>query len=58
MSTPSIFPKIDLLLPFKESFSSDNAGAVSTIVRDLIAEGTTPETQTVFGKEIEHPFPG
>ena len=58
MSTPSIIPKIDLLLPFKESFSSTNAGAVSTIVRDLIAEGTKPETQTVFGKEIEHPFPG
>ena len=56
MPTPSIIPKIDLILPFKESFSSTNAGAVSTIVRDLIAEGAKPETQTVFGKEIEHPF--
>ena len=58
MSKPSTIPKIDMLLPFKESFSAVNAGAVSTIVRDLIAEGTKPETQTVFGKEIEHPFPG
>ena len=58
MSKPSTVPKIDLLLPFKESFSATNAGAVSTIVRDLIAEGSKPETQTVFGKEIEHPFPG
>ena len=58
MSKPSTIPKIDLLLPFKESFSAANAGAVSTIVRDLIAEGSKPETQTVFGKEIANPFPG
>ena len=58
MSTLSTIPKIDLLLPFKESFSARNAGAVATIVRDLIAEGVKPETQTVFGKKTEHPFPG
>ena len=58
MSTRSTIPKIDLLLPFKESFSEGNAGAVATIVRDLIAEGVKPETQTVFGKKTEHPFPG
>tara|TARA_B100001057_G_C22818712_1_gene938544 strand:+ start:944 stop:2107 length:1164 start_codon:yes stop_codon:yes gene_type:complete len=58
MSKPSATPKIDLLLPFKESFSAANAGAVSTIVRDLISEGTKSGTQTVFGKKIEHPFPG
>ncbi len=58
MAKSSTTPKIDLLLPFKESFSAANAGAVSTIVRDLISEGTKPGTQTVFGKEVEQPFPG
>ena len=49
-------PKIDLLLPSKESFSPTNAGAVSTIVRDLVAESTKPETQTVFGYKTEKSF--
>ena len=50
--------KIDMLLPSKEAFSAGNAGAVSTIVRDLVAESKKPETQTIFGKRIEKPFPG
>ena len=58
MSTLSTISKVDLLLPFKESFSAKNAGAVATIVHDLIAEGVKPETQTVFGKKTENPFPG
>ncbi len=58
MPKPSTIPKVDLLLPSKESFSAANAGAVSTIVRDLVAESANPETQTVFGKKIEQPFPG
>ena len=57
MPKPSNNPKIDLLLPSKESFSPANAGAVSTIVRDLVAESTKPEAQTVFGKKTEQPFP-
>ena len=47
-----------MLLPPKESFSARNAGAVSTIVRDVIAESKKPETQTVFGSKIEQPFSG
>ena len=50
MATPSIIPKIHLLLPFKSPFS-ENAGAVSTIVRDLIAEGTKPETRPYLEKK-------
>ena len=58
MPKPSHNPKIDLLLPPKESFSPENAGAVSTIVRDLVAESRKPEAQTVFGNKSEKPFPG
>ena len=58
MPKPSNIPKIDLLLPSKESFSPTNAGAVSTIVRDIVIESTRAEAQTVFGKKTEHPFPG
>ncbi len=58
MPKPSNNPKIDLLLPSKESFSPENAGAVSTIIRDLIAESSKPGAQTVFGNKTEKPFPG
>ena len=58
MPKPSNNPKIDLLLPSKESFSPANAGAVSTIVRDLVLESAIPEAQTVFGNKSEKPFPG
>lgn len=58
MPKPLTISKIDMLLPYKESFSAAKAGAVSTIVRDLVAESTKPNTQTVFGSKIEQPFPG
>ena len=58
MPKPLKNPKIDLLLPSKESFSPENAGAVSTIVRDLVAESSKPGAQTVFGKKTENPFSG
>ena len=58
MSTPSIFQRSICYFRSKSPFLRRNAGAVSTIVRDLIAEGVKPETQTVFGKKTEHPFPG
>ena len=40
MSQPLNITKIDMLLPSKESFSARNAGAVSTIVRDLVVESS------------------
>lgn len=58
MPKPLNISKIDMLLPSKESFSAGNAGAVSTIVRDLVAESKEPGTQTVFGSKIEQPFSG
>ena len=58
MSQPLNITKIDMLLPTKEAFSPRNAGAVSTIVRDLVAESSKPETQTIFGSKTDEPFPG
>ena len=50
MSTLSIFQRSICSFRSKSPFLG-NAGAVATIVRDLIAEGVKPETQTVLGKK-------
>ena len=36
-------PRIDILLPSKESFGPKNAGAISGVVLDLIEESRTPD---------------
>ncbi|NDG36658.1 MAG: hypothetical protein EBY34_02845, partial [Alphaproteobacteria bacterium] len=50
--------KIDLLLPVKESFSAANAGAVATIVHDLVTESRNEDDIRVVGRAIDAPFDG
>ncbi|MBL6775342.1 MAG: glycosyltransferase family 4 protein [Candidatus Puniceispirillum sp.] len=50
--------KIDLLLPVKEAFSPANAGAVATIVHDLVTESSSEDDVRVVGRTIEAPFEG
>ncbi|XDZ70531.1 glycosyltransferase family 4 protein [Alphaproteobacteria bacterium LSUCC0744] len=50
--------KIDLLLPVKESFSAANAGAVATIVHDLVTESRNEADIRVVGRAIDAPFDG
>ena len=51
-------PRIDILLPSKESFGPKNAGAISGVVLDLIEESRTPDCFRVVGSEVGTPFPG
>ena len=49
--------KIDILLPVKEAFSAANAGAVATVVNDIVLASKQSATITVLGREVEVPFP-
>ena len=49
--------KIDILLPVKETFSAANAGAVATVVHDLVTESTRNDDVTVIGRAVDAPFP-
>ena len=51
-------PRIDILLPSKESFGPKNAGAISGVVLDLIEESRTSDCFRVVGSEVGTPFPG
>lgn len=49
-------PSIDVLLPSKERFGPANAGAVSTVVHDLVTASCTPGCYRVFGTPVPAPF--
>ena len=49
-------PAIDILLPSKEQFGPANAGAVSTVVYDLIRASRTPDCFHVYGAPVDRPF--
>ena len=49
-------PRIDILLPCKERFGPANAGAVSTVVHDLIKASRTPDCFRVYGAPVDKPF--
>ncbi len=51
-------PKIDILLPVKESFQAANAGAVASVVHDLVIASKDPRNIKVIGRAVEQPFPG
>jgi glycosyltransferase involved in cell wall biosynthesis len=51
-------PRIDILLPSKESFGPKNAGAISGVVLDLIEESRTSDCFRVVGSEVGTPFAG
>ena len=48
--------KIDLLLPHKERFTAKNAGAVSTVVRDLVHHACDEACYRVFGTAVDEPL--
>ena len=48
--------KIDIILPFKEIFSSDKASAVSLTVKNSAEFSRYKKSITVFGQYIENPF--
>ena len=48
--------KIDLLLPHKERFTAKNAGAVSTVVRDLVSHAKDNAQYRIFGTAIDAPL--
>ena len=45
-------PYIDLLLPYKETFTPANAGAVATVVSDLVYHTTLDYQMYVYGKYV------
>ena len=49
-------PCIDLLLPHKERFTAQNAGAVSTVVRDLVSHASDTAHYQIFGTKIDAPL--
>lgn len=49
-------PSIHILLPSKERFGQANAGAVSTVVHDLVTASDTPQCYQVFGTPVQTPF--
>ena len=49
-------PQIDILLPVKERFGPKNAGAVSSVVHDLVSASQTPDIFHVFGHPVDAPF--
>ena len=51
-------PYIDLLLPYKETFTPSNAGAVATVVSDLVYHTTLDYEMHIYGKSLYSPsFP-
>ena len=52
----NITPRIDLLLPHKERFTAKNAGAVSTVVRDLVSHASAKAHYQIFGTLVDTPL--
>ncbi len=48
--------RYDLLLPHKEKFSATSAGAVATVVTDLVRASQTSDRFRVIGSAVEAPF--
>ena len=44
--------KISILLPYKENFTSNNAGAVSLFVNDMNKESIFKKSTFIFGNTI------
>ena len=53
LTSVSSAPKIDILLPAKEKFSSSNAGAISGVVRDLVQASRSATQFRVFGTDVK-----
>lgn len=45
-----------MLLPSKESFTPDNAGAIAGVVHDLACASATPEIFHIYGTDVETAF--
>ena len=56
LSSLSKQPRIDMLLPAKERFTPDNAGAIAGVVHDLALASTTPEVFHIYGTKVENTF--
>lgn len=48
----------DIILPHKERFTLNNAGAVSTVSRDLASLGSHPHEFRIFGTTVDTPLLG
>ena len=48
--------RYDLLLPHKEKFTATNAGAVASVVTDLVRASQTSDRFRVIGSAVEAPF--
>ena len=57
MKTADDSLNIDILLPAKEAFSPANAGAVATVVNDLVTKSTRDDDIRVIGNDVDMPFP-
>ena len=44
--------KISILLPYKENFSSENAGAVSLYVKDISVNSKDKKNITIYGDTV------
>jgi len=51
-------PLIDIILPAKERFTANNAGAISGVVSDLVNASRTSECFRIVGTEVEAPLNG
>ena len=47
---------IDMILPHKERFTAANAGAVSTVVRDLVITQNDNAHYRIFGTPVKDPL--
>ncbi|MDB2390206.1 glycosyltransferase family 4 protein [Alphaproteobacteria bacterium] len=56
LSSLSKQPRIDLLLPSKERFTPDNAGAIAGVVHDLAISSATPDVFHIYGTAVENAF--
>ena len=57
MKTADDSLNIDILLPAKEAFSPANAGAVATVVNDLVTKSARNDDIRVIGNDVDMPFP-
>ena len=57
MKTADDALNIDILLPAKEAFSPANAGAVATVVNDLVTKSARNDDIMVIGNDVDMPFP-
>lgn len=51
---PTIYPKTDILVPYKEMMTDHNAGAIAQIIRDLACLSQHPKAITIFGCPLVH----